>query len=62
MLYFTFNLLQENLKRNNMTDMIAFVDPGMIGARNCDSSARRSRYLSNRFKTCKERAILFTTI
>ncbi|XP_074341271.1 uncharacterized protein LOC141678782 isoform X2 [Apium graveolens] len=37
-----------------MTDMIAFVDPGMIDAVNCGFAAERSRALSFRFKTSKK--------
>lgn len=54
MLYFIYSLLQENLKRNKMTDLIAFVDPSIIGATNCGSCADRSRALSFRFRTAKK--------
>ncbi|XP_074369111.1 uncharacterized protein LOC141709393 [Apium graveolens] len=48
------HLLYENLKRNKMTHMVAFVDPGTIGAKSCGSAAERSRALAYRFKTAKK--------
>ncbi|XP_074347013.1 uncharacterized protein LOC141685832 [Apium graveolens] len=48
------HLLHENLKRNKMTHMVAFVDPGTIGAKSCGSAAERSRALAYRFKTAKK--------
>ena len=37
-----------------MTDMVAFVDPGMIGAIGCGTAGERSRELGNRFKNAKK--------
>lgn len=37
-----------------MTNMIAFVDPGMVGAIGCGNAGERSRALANRFMNAKE--------
>lgn len=45
------NLLDTYLRK--MSDMVAFVDPGMIGAVGCGTSGARSRALSLRFNNAK---------
>ncbi|XP_074362103.1 uncharacterized protein LOC141702302 [Apium graveolens] len=52
-IYIFINLLQENLKKRKMVDMITFVDPGMIGALGCGSPGERSKSLSIRFRNAK---------
>ncbi|XP_074377269.1 uncharacterized protein LOC141718784 [Apium graveolens] len=47
------NLLQENLKKRKMVDMITFIDPGMISALGCGSPGERSKSLSIRFRIAK---------
>lgn len=47
------NLLEQYFRRHKMSDMVAFVDPGMIGALGCGTSGERSRALSLRFKNAK---------
>lgn len=47
------SILQEILKRNKMSDMVAFVDPALIGAMGCGTVGERSRALSIRFKNAK---------
>nr|XP_017221522.1 PREDICTED: uncharacterized protein LOC108198271 [Daucus carota subsp. sativus] len=47
------NILQENLRKHKMTDMISFVDPAKIGALGCGTPAARSRALALRFKSAK---------
>nr|XP_017233097.1 PREDICTED: uncharacterized protein LOC108207150 [Daucus carota subsp. sativus] len=47
------NVLQDNLRKHKMTDMITFVNPAKIGAIGCGTPAERSRALSLRFKNAK---------
>lgn len=46
-------MLEESLKKHKMSDMVSFVDPGLIGALGCGSPAERSRALSLRFNNAK---------
>lgn len=49
-LYFLYSVLEEQLKKHKMSDMVAFVDPAMIGATGCGTVGDRSRALSIRFR------------
>lgn len=51
--YFLYSLLEQFLKKNKMSDMVAFVDPAKIGANGCGNAGERSRALSSRFKNAK---------
>lgn len=53
-LNFVCSFLYEHLKKNKMTDMVAFVDPGLVGAIGCGNAAQRSRALAARFMNAKE--------
>lgn len=53
-LNFLCSMLQEYLKKNKMTDMVAFVDPGMVGALGCGNAGERSCALATRFMNAKE--------
>ncbi|KAK1380757.1 putative Ulp1 protease family catalytic domain-containing protein [Heracleum sosnowskyi] len=47
------NVLQEYLKKHKMSNMVAFVDPAIIGAIGCGTVGDRSRALSIRFKNAQ---------
>lgn len=51
--FFLCSVLQDNLRKHKMTDMITFVNPAKIGAIGCGTPAARSRALSLRFKNAK---------
>ncbi|WOG95172.1 hypothetical protein DCAR_0414475 [Daucus carota subsp. sativus] len=48
------HVLENYLEKDKMTDMVTFVDPGIIGAIGCGSVAERARSLSARFKNAKK--------
>ncbi|XP_074377131.1 uncharacterized protein LOC141718653 [Apium graveolens] len=48
------DFLYKYVKKTKMTNLIAFVDPGMIGAIGCDNSGERSHALANHFMNAKE--------
>lgn len=54
LLIFLRSCLYEFLKKHKMTDMVAFMDPAMIGAIGCGNVGERSRALAMRFKNAKE--------
>ncbi|KAK1384205.1 hypothetical protein POM88_021940 [Heracleum sosnowskyi] len=47
------NVLQEYLKKHKMSNMVAFVEPAIIGAIGCGTVGDRSRALSIRFKNAQ---------
>lgn len=54
MLNFICSFLNEYVKKHKMANLVAFVDPGMIGPIGCGNVGQRSRALAMRFKDAKK--------